>query len=129
MSAPRGKQPAHAQSSLRALTLFETLPPGHKTFHVPDDGSSPHHKEQEFAVIDTTDREPQHGELFLKASSLGRRSRSIVQVRAGMCQISRTEITGTEPETKVWWLSVSANRRHGRHSDICRHDRRPLRCR
>jgi hypothetical protein len=105
MNAPRRKQPAPAQSPLRALTLFETLPPGHKTFRVPDDGSSPHLKEREYAVIDTTDREPQHGELFLKASSLGRRSRSIVQVRAGMCQISRTEITGTEPETNVWWLS------------------------
>jgi hypothetical protein len=119
MNAPRRKQPAPAQSPLRALTLFETLPPGHKTFRVPDDGSSPHLEEQEFAVIDTTDREPQHGELFLIQWDTGRRSRSILQFRAGMCQISRTEITGTEPETKVWWLSDLAGfRPAGTHGGI-----------
>jgi hypothetical protein len=85
---------------IRALTLFETLPPDHKTFRVPDDGSSPHLKEREFAVIDTTDREPQHGELFLKQESGHSRPRQIVQVKAGMCQI-----TETGPESPVWWLS------------------------
>jgi hypothetical protein len=99
MSAPRRKQPAPAQSPLRALTFFETLPPGHKTFRVPDDGSSPHLKEREYAVIDTTDREPQHGELFLKASSSGRSRRSIVQVKADMLQF-----TGVDTESPVWWL-------------------------
>jgi hypothetical protein len=112
-STPASPQP------IRALTLFETLPPGYKTFRVPDDGSSPHLKELEFAVIDTTDREPQHGELFLMQQTGSSRPRSIVQVRAGMCQISATEITGTEPETKVWWLSDLAGfRPAGTHGGI-----------
>src|ERR1017187_7059029 len=92
-STPASRQP------IRALTLFETLPPDHKTFHVPDDGSSPHLQETEFAVIDTTDREPQHGDLFLKQERGHSRRRRIVQVSAGLCQITRTG-----PESPVWWL-------------------------
>jgi hypothetical protein len=107
-STPASPQP------IRALTLFETLPPGHKTFRVPDDGSSPHLKEREFAVIDTTDREPQHGELFLMQTPGGTRHRRIVQVSAGLCQITRTG-----PKNQVWWLGDLAGfRRVGAHSGI-----------
>jgi hypothetical protein len=105
-STPASPQP------IRALTLFETLPPGHKTFRAPDDGSSPHLKEREFAVIDTTDREPQHGELFLMQTPGGPRRRRIVQVSAGLCQI-----TSTGPKSPVWWLGDLAGfRRTG--SDV-----------
>jgi hypothetical protein len=92
-SIPASPQP------IRALTLFETLPDGHRTFRVLDDASAPHLKEREFAVIDTTDREPQHGELFVIEHPGGSRSRHVVQVKAGMCQIK-----SAGPESPVWWL-------------------------
>jgi hypothetical protein len=92
-STPASPQP------IRALTLFETLPPAHKTFRVTDDGTSPHLNEREFAVIDTADREPQHGELFLKQEKGHSRRRHIVQVTADLCQIKRSG-----PKSPVWWL-------------------------
>lgn len=97
VTTPRAALPS--LPPLRALTVFETLPPSHKTFRIRDDGSSPHLKEGEFAVIDTSDREPQHGELFVMQGRGGSRPRRIVQVRASLCQI-----TGTGPERPVWWL-------------------------
>jgi hypothetical protein len=65
MSAPLRKQPAPAQSPLRALTLFEALPRGHKPLRVEDGGSFPHLKVGEHAVIDTTDVELQKGEMYV----------------------------------------------------------------
>jgi hypothetical protein len=56
---------AAGTSPIRALTYFESLPPHHKTFHVGDDDSAPHLKPGEFAVIDTSDTEPQRGEIYL----------------------------------------------------------------
>jgi hypothetical protein len=78
------------------LTLFETLPPLHKTFLVSDDSSTPHLKEREYAVIDTTDRELQTGELFLIQYTF---SREIMQATESLCQIS-----ADGPEEPVWWL-------------------------
>jgi hypothetical protein len=54
MKSPARKPAEHA---IRALTLFTDLLVGHLTFRVSDDGSAPHLKENEFAVVDTTDRE------------------------------------------------------------------------
>src|SRR5690242_15073099 len=53
------------QQEYRALTFFDRLPRAHKTFLVRDDGSEPHLWSGEHAVIDASDREPQHGELYL----------------------------------------------------------------
>lgn len=53
------------QADLRALTPFKNLPPGHKTFEVTRDGAEPHLNVGEFAVIDTSDRDVQNGELYL----------------------------------------------------------------
>ena len=98
---PRRTAPARKTLSppqpIRALTLFQTLPPGHQTFRVPDDGSAPHLKECEFAVIDTTDFELQHGELFLIQYSLGERNRQIIQTTENLCNI------GGGTEEPVWW--------------------------
>ncbi|MGO3931806.1 hypothetical protein [Rhodopseudomonas pseudopalustris] len=94
------KTPArkNAEASFRALTQFSKLPPGHKTLRVPDDSSAPHLNEREFAVVDTTDCDVQHGELFVVQHETGNRRREIVQVRSGHCQI-----TETGPEQLVWW--------------------------
>jgi hypothetical protein len=44
---------------------FDTLPAGHKTFRITDDGAAPHLNEREYAVVDLIDRELHHGELFV----------------------------------------------------------------
>jgi hypothetical protein len=49
---------------LRALTVFEDVPPGHKVVQVFVEGFEPHLAVGEFAVIDTTDKHPQFGELY-----------------------------------------------------------------
>jgi hypothetical protein len=99
MNAPLRKQPAPAQSPLRALTLFKTLPPGHKTLLVEDDGSFPHLKVGEYAVIDTTDVELQKGEMYVIQYA---RSRSIIQIKADVISL----MSGRRQS--VWWVCALA---------------------
>lgn len=90
--------PKKSQPGLRALTAFTKLPPGHQTFRVSDDRSAPHLNEREFAVIDLTDRELQHGELYVIQYEGGQRSRQVVQITSCFMQI-----TETGPKQQVWW--------------------------
>lgn len=87
------------QSEFRALSLFESLPPSHKTFLVTGDGADPHLKKDEYAVVDTDDRDPQHGELYLVQSSGGERPRSITQLRR-----DRLNITGPGARLSLVWF-------------------------
>jgi hypothetical protein len=97
---------------IRALTLFETLPPGYKIFRIVDDASAPHLVEGEFAVIDSIDREPQHGELFLIQWDWGPRRRGIVQLRTEIVSF----LDGPAP---AWWVSQLAGfRRVGSCSGV-----------
>ena len=57
---------------IRALPLVEQLRPGEILHMVGDDHNAPHLRVGEFAVIDTTDTMPQHGELFAMQYSRGR---------------------------------------------------------
>ena len=68
-------------STLRALTTFDRLPDGHATFWVSDDAHAPHIDVGEFAIVDTTDRKLQHGEIYLFQSDTARRERSIAQAK------------------------------------------------
>jgi len=60
--------------ALRALTMFDHVPVGCILQLVVDDDSAPHLRAGEFAIVDTTDTEPQHGEVFLVRWSNGRTS-------------------------------------------------------
>ena len=95
---PITKTPITTQP-LRALTEFTTLPPGHMTFRIEEDGCEPHLKEGEYAVIDMTDRSVQNGELFLIQYQSGNRARPIVQVKSAMSQITPFP----SPKQVVWW--------------------------
>jgi hypothetical protein len=87
------------QGEFRALTQFEKLPPDHATFLVDDDGSEPHLQNGEYAVIDTSDREPAHGEIYLIQFSEHSR-RYIKQLKHDY-----VNITGPEAEPSlVWWV-------------------------
>jgi hypothetical protein len=100
----RSKQavkPFEHQPEFRALTLYESLPPGYATFLVTDDGSEPHLKPGEYAVIDQSDRELQHGEVYLIQYHSGRRRRYLRVARSSYCNI-----TGPNAEESlVWWLN------------------------
>jgi hypothetical protein len=52
-------------TEIRALTVFESMPAGCILQAVTDDSCDPHLRVGEFALVDTTDREPQHGELYV----------------------------------------------------------------
>ena len=75
LSATQQEQP------LRALEIFTEIPPGCIAFPVKDNSSAPHLKCGEFAVCDTNDREPQHGEVFLVQWCTGGRDIKQVVVR------------------------------------------------
>jgi hypothetical protein len=51
--------------NLRALTMYDHIPAGCFLQPVTNDDSAPHIRAGEFAVIDTTDTVPQHGEVYL----------------------------------------------------------------
>jgi hypothetical protein len=50
---------------LRALTVFDQIPAGCKVQPVGNEDSDPHLRAGEFAVVDMTDTDPQHGEVYL----------------------------------------------------------------
>ncbi len=102
MNQQNGKRAAHrrGQPGLRALTSFDALTADHKTFLVEDDASAPHLQKGEYAVIDTTDRISQHGELYVIQYESGERQRKIVQVRSDQLNITGP---GAAPSL-VWWI-------------------------
>jgi len=65
--------PIPPQLEYRALEMMPSVPQGCMLFPVMDDRSYPHLRLGEIAVVDTTDREPQHGEVFVIQWSSGRR--------------------------------------------------------
>jgi hypothetical protein len=92
--------PGRGAPDFRALTTFEKLEPHHATFQVGNDDSAPHLLPGEYAVIDTADRELQHGELYLIQYETGDRPRMIVQITA-----SRLHPVGGNRDNApiVWW--------------------------
>jgi hypothetical protein len=59
--------------------MFDHVPGGCILQPVTDDDSAPHLRAGEFAIVDTTDTEPQHGEVYLVQFS---RRKSIQQLLA-----------------------------------------------
>ena len=62
---PARSIPSASALVLRALPTLDALPAGSVTHLVADASAAPHLLPGEFAVIDTTDREPIHGELYV----------------------------------------------------------------
>jgi hypothetical protein len=60
--------------AIRALTLFDEIPSGFIAHPITNDDSDPHLRAGEVAIVDTTDTEPQHGELYLVRWGSGRKS-------------------------------------------------------
>lgn len=79
----------------RALTLYDAAPEGCIIFPVRDHGSDPHLRFGEYGVVDTTDREPINGELYLIEWNSGRRE--FVQAWARQHQCDGRHFIG-------WWV-------------------------
>jgi hypothetical protein len=65
--------PIPSRPEYRAPEMMTSIPPGCMLFPVMDDRSDPHLRGGEIAVVDTADRGPQHGEVFVIEWSDGRR--------------------------------------------------------
>ena len=55
----------------RAFPVYETIPPGCTPWFVPNDRFEPHIHRREQVLINTNDREAEHGEFFPIAQELG----------------------------------------------------------
>ena len=86
-------------NELRALTIFDRLPAKHSTLLTTEDGAEPHLCKGEFAVVDTTDREPQHGELYVIQYQGHERRRRLIQLTSSQLNITGP---GAKPSL-VWW--------------------------
>jgi len=53
------------QPELRALMMFDKVPEGCILFPCTDESAMPHIRPGEFAIVDTSDRTPCHGELYV----------------------------------------------------------------
>jgi len=79
--------------------VFDVLPPEHATFLITEDGAEPHLRRDEYAVVDTTDTELQHGELYVLQLGTYERPRRVIQARS-----SYVNITGPRARRSlVWW--------------------------
>lgn len=92
------------QPEYRALMMFDQLPPGCIAFPCTDESSLPHIRPGEFVVVDTTDRTPRHGELYVIAFGKERRHRHICMARR---RIKRWH--PDKPEEPTWHVGAIVN--------------------
>lgn len=82
------------------LPLFTRLPKGHRTIFVGDGGSKPLLQNGQYAVVDSADCKPRHGEVYA-IKSLSGRAPYLMLVESSMCNIGRG------PQ-RVWWMKEAA---------------------
>jgi hypothetical protein len=63
--------PAPNQTDLRAYVLYDVVPPGCTIMQATCDQHWPHLKAGEWAMVDTREREPEHGEIFVVMQNNG----------------------------------------------------------
>lgn len=76
------------QPGLRSFIIYDELPAGCISFEIKDAENADHFSAGEFLVVDTSDRKPMHGEMFLVKLHTNRRGDDIRPLecfrRAGM---------------------------------------------
>lgn len=98
----------------RALPLFHRLEHNLKTFRVDENGSEPHIRSGEYAVIDINDRDPAHDELFVIQYDSGERRRHVVHVTSSFANITAPGAA----DTLVYWVGDLAGFRQVSRSDL-----------
>jgi len=89
-------------TELRALETFNSLPKSHSTFLCTESGHEPHIRVGEYAVIDKSDRTPQHGEVYL----IKYPSESLALKQANLAtgvEIGRKRLP---KDPRIWWLDA-----------------------
>lgn len=94
---------------LRALFAFDAVPAGCIVVPVTEDDLAPHLRPGEFAIVDTEDREPISGELFLVAWMVGldRDGRE----RTALCQAEWRPSASPDGRDQSAWRVGSLRRR------------------
>jgi hypothetical protein len=94
------------QPGLRAFIAYDRLPEGCIAFPVTDGANAPHLRPGDIAIIDPTDREPQHGELFVIAWASGG-----IGIRETVSKAMRARCgPNGEIIDTVCWMVAGANR-------------------
>lgn len=88
------------QLGMRAYIVFDKVPAGHVTHHVECQRNAPHIRAGETIVVDSSDREPIHGEVFLFQYSSGPRGVSQTMIRRHR-EVLQDD--GTRAEEDLWW--------------------------
>lgn len=89
-----------ATSELRALLVYDALPIGCIAKPVIDNHLAPHLREGEFAIVDTTDCDPIHGELFFVAWAGSRNSDGTE--KGALCEAYQREHTCDGASFSAW---------------------------
>lgn len=84
---------------VRALLVYDALPAGCIVKPVKDGGLAPHLRPGEFAIVDTTDCDPIHGELFFVAW-MGRQAADGSE-NGDLAQAYRRELNS---DGSAWWV-------------------------
>lgn len=92
------------QPEYRALMLYDTLPAGCIAFPCTDAYSEPHIRPGEWVVVDTTDRQPRQGEVYVIQWNNGRRN---------ICQAHRrpSRTSNAPPGAQQWFVGGLSNPR------------------
>jgi hypothetical protein len=108
--------------------MFDHVPGGCILHPVTDDDSAPHLRAGEFAIVDTTDTEPQHGEVYLvRFHRPGRWPQQVEEVRYIQQVIARQHRCRDETFIGFWAQClnfepyVEAVQRTPRHMPVISH--------
>lgn len=88
------------QPEYRALMMFDRLPVGCIAHLVTDSYSQPHIRAGEWVVVDTADRAPRLGEVYLIQWLNGRRS---------ICQVRQGKSLPDLPRPDLWFVGGLSN--------------------
>lgn len=92
------------QPGLRSFIVYDQIRESDLVFEVTGEEADPHLQPGDFALVDTTDREPNQGELFLVEFMNGRRQICETVERFG-CYVQN----GVSEEKNLWWLRWKMN--------------------
>jgi hypothetical protein len=105
------------QAGLRSYIIYDILPVACIAVEIEDDGCEPHVREGEFVVVDTEDRDPIHGELFLMQWESGRRAVVELSLRDGYAGPVWWVHSHNHPETREQWTAWITDGRTGGYAD------------
>lgn len=93
------------QADLRSFIVYDEMPAGCIAHEVTDRSAEPHFRHGDFAIVDTSDRDPFNGEMFLIEWSNG--NRSVVEAVGREYHIRPRD--GSAPRDELGWTAEFRN--------------------